>query len=213
MVIYDGTLEKIGVRIIITGVENEPDGELYSGCTRVISTGFCGALGENMKPGELVMATQVAFAEKKLLTSVLNPRGALEPFRGAGVFTFELDKKKKETMIRSLEAHGLMVHTGRTVTCSRAITTYREKEKVARYFNAIAVDMEDYYRLCAARRECIGLISVRAVLDELKDEITSNIGGMKKAKISSLLGNIPIAQRSISNALTVLIPLIEAEKK
>jgi nucleoside phosphorylase len=163
-----------------------------------------------MKAGELVLATQVAFAEKKLLASVFNPREVPGPFMGAGVFSLELEDKKKKTIIRTLEAHGHKVHTGRTVTCSRIIKTSQEKKKVARYFNAIAVDMEDYYRLGAARRECIGLVSVRAVLDELKDAIPFITGEMKKAKISSLLRNIPIAQRNISKAISILIPLIEA---
>jgi hypothetical protein len=71
--------------------------------------------------------------------------------------------------------------------------------------------MEDYYRLGEARRASQKLISVRAVLDELRDEVPSIIGGMKKAKISSVLRNIPIAQMSICKALAELIPLIAAE--
>ena len=94
------------------------------------------------------------------------------------------------------------IHAGRTVTASRAIRNYKEKVCLGRAAGAVSVDMEDYYRMETAKRLGVPCVSVRAVLDEVHDDIPGFRSGLHfHSAITTLLGRFQPAKMNIAFVL------------
>ena len=94
------------------------------------------------------------------------------------------------------------IHAGRTVTASRAIRNYKEKVCLGRAAGAVSVDMEDYYRMETAKRIGVPCVSVRAVLDEVHDDIPGFRSGLHfHSAITTLLGRLQPAKMNIAFVL------------
>ena len=194
----EGSHRGIPVRIAVTGMGAGTPPETLQGCTVVVSTGFCGALQPDMRCGDPVVSREVTYAGKELLERITGPRVYGSPFEGTGLFRLRLSERLGKHLAETARESGLTLHEGRSVSCARVIRTEMEKRKLEAYFDALAVDMEDYLRVCAARSTGIEALSVRAVLDELVDEVPSFRGGVKLRGAVSLYRKIPRVQRSLA---------------
>lgn len=205
---WEGLFCGVQVRVIATGMGREPAADALRGFPAIISTGFCGALQDDVHTGDIVVARSAAYIDKRLIAKILHPDSNTGVFEGSGIFDVEMDDK----LLRSLQGgpggSALKIRTGRTVTCARPIRNAGEKEKLGRYFDALSVDMEDYFRLRIARQLGAQIFCARAVLDEKDDSIPSLRRGLKPGKTASLLRKVPSTQQSVSLMLKVIIPAL-----
>ena len=206
--IWEGLFSGVKVRVITTGMATEPPIDLLRGCSLLLSTGFCGASRGTIHTGDLVVSSSVAFGDGDLITRILNPHSSTGSFEGSGVFDIEVGNELLSVIREKLSLNGQVVHVGRTVTCARVINKREEKSILGNYFDALAVDMEDYRRLRIARQLGTKMYCVRAVLDDSEDTIPGPWSGIGPGKLSALLRKITPAQQSIGRMLTVLIPAI-----
>jgi nucleoside phosphorylase len=201
------TLDYAGheTRVVKTGMgPSEPAPSLLRGCDLVVSTGFCGALSTELRPGDLVVSSGVTLVDAGQLNLILHDRraAARERYPVAGIDNGgEVCQK-----LNCLQKKGIRVHSGRTVTSRRVVKTPQEKLSLGGYFQAIAVDMEDFYRLSAARSAGRSCLCVRAVLDRAADAVPGFRSGLRlPAHLAQLRRNMDLACRSIDEALSVLL--------
>jgi nucleoside phosphorylase len=172
----------------------------------ILSTGFCGALRGEVHTGDIVVSSSVAYGDMELIQKILDPKGHTGSFEGSGVFDIDVNNEFMTVIRNDFSGIRSMAHIGRTVTCSQAIKNRNEKARIGKYFDALAVDMEDYGRLRMARSLAAQIWCVRAVLDGPEDTIPGPWSGIGPGKLSALLRNIPPAQQSICRMLTTLVP-------
>jgi nucleoside phosphorylase len=204
--IWEGLFSGVRVRVITTGMATEPPIDMLRDCSLLLSTGFCGALRGTVHTGDLVVSSSVAFGDRDLITRILNPHSSTSSFEGSGVFDINVDDELLSVIREKLSRNGQVVHVGRTVTCARTINKREEKSMLGKYFDALAVDMEDYRRLGITRQLGTKMYCVRAVLDDSEDTIPGSWSGLGPGKLSALLRKITPAQQSIGHMLTAIVP-------
>ncbi len=204
--IWEGLFSGVRVSVITTGTATEPPLDLLRDCSLLLSTGFCGALRGAVHTGDLVVSSSVAFGDGDLITRILDPQSSTGSFEGSGVFDIDVDNELLSVIREKLSRNGQVVHVGRTVTCARTINKREEKSILGKYFDALAVDMEDYRRLRIARQLATKMYCVRAVLDDSEDTIPGPWSGIGPDKLSALLRKITPAQQSIGRMLTAFVP-------
>jgi len=206
--LWEGSFKDVSVRVVVTGIGKDVPALTLDGCGVVVSTGFCGALRPDMTCGDLVLSNEVAFAGEEILRKITSSSEAAGRFEGTGLFRLSISGHVREHLSRLARQRDLSLHVGRSVTCARVIRSEAEKRRLERYFDAHAVDMEDFLRIGRARRIGIEVLCVRAVFDEIKDTVPSFRGGLHLRGASSLLRKIPSAQKSISLMLNEIVPFL-----
>jgi nucleoside phosphorylase len=210
---WEGLLGGVTVRIITTGIATEPPVDLLHGCSLLLSTGFCGALSGTVNTGDIVVSSSVAYADRDHVRRILNQRGFSGSFEGSGVFDIDVDDELLSIIQDNLSGDGSFVHIGRTVTCARVVKNREEKGKIGTYYDALAVDMEDYGRLRKARLLATQMWCIRAVLDDSADTVPGPWSGIGAGRLSTFLHKIPTAQRSLCRMLAALIPVMFEKMK
>ncbi len=121
----------------------------------IIATGVAGALSAGLKPGDLVLADRILLldADDEIATRVDSIASVHQQETG-----------------RALTLAGLRYSTGAMLTMHRVISA-AEKRRAKTTTGAIAVDMETAALAAEAAVLEIPFISLRAVLDELDDEV------------------------------------------
>ncbi|GEM_PF-1621894 len=207
--VYRGNLGSIPVTVVRTGVGyGELDPVLFSGCSHVISTGYCGGLDSTLRPGDGVLSTGVVYVNAcfidRIAKKTTQPRGPRAQVRCPVVRV--PDARAVESRIVSLlDGRRIRVLAGRTLTCERVVRTRDEKERLSRWFNAVSVDMEDFFRTAAALKAGKPVLCVRAVLDGPDDEVPLRRRALPSAGLVRLLENVPRAGRTISALLSEII--------
>jgi nucleoside phosphorylase len=209
--VWHGKYKSAQVRVVATGMASDPPVDILKGCSAMLSTGFCGALQEELHTGDVVVSSSVAYADKDLVRKIVHPGSNDGLYDGSGVFDIHLDQTLLSGVQDFFYHEKSAVYGGRTVTCARVIRNSEEKHRIGSYFDALAVDMEDYGRLRITRQLQVPMWCLRAVLDEVEDSIPGSWSGVGPRKLSKLLGNIPPAQQSICRALTHLLPAIVSD--
>ena len=208
--IYSGRIHEKEVTIIKTGIGRKPlDLDMFNDCSRIISAGFCGALVPDLKSGDIVVSTEVMLAEAGFLDRLF--KGAGRPASSGEQPTAELLYGSLSDSFQNADVNKISgqfqnadfkIHAGRTVTASRAIRNYKEKVCLGRAAGAVSVDMEDYYRMETAKRIGVPCVSVRAVLDEVHDDIPGFRSGLHfHSAITTLLGRLQPAKMNIAFVL------------
>ena len=155
------------------------------GAELVIGTGVVGALSSGLKPGDLILSDRV--------------------------LTFDADGKVAEQVLavgdshlravgHSLASAGIAYSTGAILTSHRVLATGAEKRRAKEITGAIAVDMETGAIAAEAAARGLPFIAIRAVLDEVDDEVVG-------AEMADEDGNVrPLAATSylIRNPATML---------
>jgi adenosylhomocysteine nucleosidase len=149
----------------------------------VIGTGVVGALSSGLKPGDLVLSDRV------LAINSDNQQQA-----------FATDDTHLITVKRSLAMAGIEYSTGAILTSRRVLATGAEKRRAKESTGAIAVDMESAALAAEAVARGIPFLALRAVLDEVDDEVFG-------AEMADEEGNVrPLAATSylMRNPATIL---------
>jgi adenosylhomocysteine nucleosidase len=145
------------------------------GAELVIGTGVVGALSSGLKPGDLVLSDRILTIDEDGQVAEQVIAVSDSHLRAVG---------------RSLASAGIAYSTGAILTSHRVLATGAEKRRAKESTGAIAVDMET--AAIAAEAAALGLpfVAVRAVLDEVDDEIVG-------AELADADGNVrPLAATS-----------------
>jgi adenosylhomocysteine nucleosidase len=159
--------------------------DLIPGAELVIGTGVVGALSSGLKPGDLVLSDRIMMIDAgghvgEQVTAVGDAQ-----IRAAG---------------RSLASAGVAYSSGAILTSHRVLATGAEKRRAKESTGAIAVDMETAAIAAEAATRGIPFFAIRAVLDEVDDEVVG-------ADMADEDGNVrPLAATSflIRNPATML---------
>lgn len=122
----------------------------------VIATGLAGALSEDLRPGDLVLADRLILDEERsdlVSTTIAIPSAHLASFKAA------------------LETHRLKFVTGTILTAARILKNGAAKRDARATTGALAVDMESAAVAAEAHRCGLRFACVRAVLDTVDEEI------------------------------------------
>ncbi len=130
--------------------------DLIPGAELVIGTGVAGALSSGLKPGDLVLSDRtLTIHTDGQVAEQMTPVGDAH-IRAVG---------------RSLAIAGIAYSTGAILTSHRVLATGAEKRRAKESTGAIAVDMETAAIAAEAAARGIPFVAIRAVLDEVDDEI------------------------------------------
>lgn len=121
-----------------------------------IGTGVVGALSGGLKPGDLVMADRIM---------VIHADG--KPAEQVCV----IDDAQLRSIGRTLAIAGISYSTGAILTAHRVLNVGAEKRLAKESTGAIAVDMETSALAVEANARGIPFVMLRAVLDEVDEEI------------------------------------------
>lgn len=116
-----------------------------------VSTGCAGALGTDLAPGDVAVATAVV--------------------GGDGEDHFDTHPEHSRSAQRAGERAGLHVTPGRVLCSPQALMTAAQKRAAAAQHDAVAVEMEGVPLAAAAARRSIPFVSVRAILDTADTEL------------------------------------------
>lgn len=169
----------------------------------VISTGFAGALREELQLGEIVLGQKIFHLPR-------DEQGQLE--LGEELLT---DPKLLEQAINLLEELCLPYHLGAILTASKIITEAEEKRQLGQLMRlhlrlatfqkppAIAVDMESYWVAQAALAYGIPFIVTRVILDTTDEtlpplsRLVDEEGRLKGLRALTYFGTYPWKLRSL----------------
>ncbi|MDO8430845.1 MAG: hypothetical protein Q7S58_00395 [Candidatus Binatus sp.] len=129
--------------------------ELVPEPEKIIATGVAGALSAGLKPGDLVLADRILMLDAGSEVARRVDSIAASDLQDAG---------------RALTRAGLRHSIGAMLTMHRVISA-AEKRRAKDHTGAIAVDMETAAIADEASVRGIPFISIRAVLDEVDDEV------------------------------------------
>ena len=134
--------------LILSGMGREPAREaaqklVEAGADCLAGFGTAGALAPELRPGDLVLAQEVAEAGKKYAASA------------------ELTASVRERLSRN----GISVHTGTLAGAAQPVATVEAKRELFAQTGAIAVDMESAAVLDAARRNGLPAFALRTIID------------------------------------------------
>jgi len=209
--VYSGDIGKNSVRIIKTGIGNKRfQKELFKDCSLVISTGFCGALDPELKSGDTIVSNEVLTVDKEKLSNLLKYK-KYKKYKNTSLNQDTFEKITiNEDLIKDfseiLKKYEVTMFMGATFTSSKVIKNYSEKISLYNTFNAISVDMEDYSRFEFLKSIGITFVSIRAVLDDVHDDIPAFESGFKMpSQVFMLFSKLAIARESIAFFLEKII--------
>ena len=145
------------------------------GAELVIGTGVVGALSGGLKPGDLVLSDRILTidGDDQLSEQVIT-----------------VSESHLRAVGRSLASAGIAYSTGAILTSHRVLATGAEKRRAKESTGAIAVDMETAAIAAEAAARGLPFVAIRAVLDEVDDEIVG-------AEMADADGNVrPLAATS-----------------
>lgn len=173
----------------------------------VIATGVVGALSSDLKPGDLILADRV-FAS----------RAEGEIAEQVGAF----GDAHLRAIGRSLSMAGVNYTTGAILTTHRVLTTGAEKRRARESTGAIAVDMESAAIAVEAAERGLPFITLRAVLDEVDDEVVGAAMADEHGHVNPLAATaylmrnpgtvlkIPRMMRNLTRATRAIADALEA---
>lgn len=175
-----GELEGLDVLAMACGVGKVPAaaGTRYlmdkHAVDSLVGYGAAGALSPLLKVGDLVIASELVFAD----TGVAHSR-SFEP-TGPGVHSAEGLRfvpvcKSSPTLVElaaeTAAAAGLSCRRGRTITCDQVVMDPELRRHLGERFDALAVEMEGAAAALVASGEGVPFLAVRAVSDELHHDL------------------------------------------
>ncbi len=179
---FSGSLCGREVRVFCTGtgrfLEPEP---LLKDLGFLISTGICGGLSRSLRCGDVVVA------EKIILFGERDTCGKKE---GPGPMDIPESGSVYGLLCRALSSKPYQIVRGTEVTVGRPLLHSEEKKKTAKRTGGISVDMEDFHRLAIARKLGIPFVSIRAVCDEVKEDVPESSERLDPGRIGLSAGSI-----------------------
>lgn len=173
----------------------------------VIGTGVVGALSNELRPGDLILADRIlaSRADREIAEQVT-----------------AFGEGQLAAIGRTLSAAGIEYSTG-TILTTPGVLTVAEKRGAKEQTGAIAVDMESAAIAVEAAARGLPFVVIRAVLDEVDDEVAGaaamadDLGEVKAlAATAYLMRNpgtvlkIPRMIRNLSRATSAIADALEA---
>jgi adenosylhomocysteine nucleosidase len=211
--VYEGIFQNCSVRLIRTGMGfKEISERILSGCTAVLSTGFCGGLSPDLNAGDIVLSSEIVYISGKMIQRIMTGTISDNVYMRNPVLPVPKPLSYADALHRlgNRTDTPIHIHVGRTVTSERVLRTGEEKRGVHNYFNALSVDMEDFFRAAFVLRKRMPVICGRAVLDRTDDTVPSMKSVTSLFSIPGLVKNYRKAQQSITVLLEELIRYIES---
>jgi nucleoside phosphorylase len=192
---FRGSLHGREVLVAVTGSGRaQEDESLLKGSRLVVSAGICGGLLPYLGCGDIVIAERVFFLPEEARSIVISGMDIpVLQYRDIPESRIAFD-----ILTRELGPLALTVKRGPTVTTEQPLIGAGEKRRVGERTGATSVDMEDYYRLEAAERLGVPLISIRAVYDLASDDEVSRGDRLDAKRLS-------IAAESLAAALGAVV--------
>ena len=123
----------------------------YDPPTLVLSIGFCGALSDELKIGDLILARKLYLFDSDDALSV--------------------DNRYYQLAEQSILENRLPYVRRDSLTVPKMIRTPEEKNNLALSYHAQAVNMEDYWICSIAAQSGVPFLSVRAIVDTANQQI------------------------------------------
>ncbi len=205
-------IELEGKRIVLvkSGIGNKGilDEKMFGKCSILISTGFCGALISELKTGSIVVSDEILTIDKNDYSLLIRDGINYEriPLKREKL---KVDNEVVEVLKESM-GNGISINKGPTFTSPKIAKNEIEKKKINSLTGAVSVDMEDWYRCQFSKRIGARFLSVRAVLDEISDDVPGFKDGLKIGyKIAGIISKIGYSQQSIALAVSTLVKSID----
>ena len=214
--VYEGFFVNCRIRLVRTGMGCcEISGDILSGCESVISTGFCGGLSPDLEAGDIVFSREIVYITGKTIKAIMT--GGLEDniFRRSAVLQVPEPFRyvsSLENKLQEAKPDSIFVHVGRTVTSERILYDPGEKRSIHAYFDAVSVDMEDFFRAAFAQRRQLHVVCARAVLDRAEDTVPSLRSIKSVSHIPGLFKNYKKARHSIEMLVEDLVLSLTGER-
>ncbi|MFW6138406.1 MAG: hypothetical protein ACOC7U_04450 [Spirochaetota bacterium] len=199
------------------------------GCVLGVSAGLCGALQPELETGGIVVTEQVVEVPLGVVEAVEKGRGGDEQKqRSAGPQQSEKQglfykgegrpPDRWDTMpgggecVRAgglniqkaaadLQALGVKVYTGNTLTAPRVVAQPRQKLYLGSLYGALSVDTEDFYRLRLFQSLGVPAVSIRAVLDRAGEPAPSRKTVFSHKHTTAADSALSSCQKNLSLAL------------
>jgi nucleoside phosphorylase len=196
-VFYKGTLAEKQVQILQTPeVEGKTLSSLIKGTSFVISAGICGALIPSLSTGDIVIS-EIVFLYKKTPSDKTTKKPENQSFQSLKI---PAGNRVYEKIEKNFKDKQFLIDKGPTITSDFALQNADSKKVVNMKISALSVDMEDFYRLRKAKKLGIPHLSIRAVFDELHDEVLPRKAGIHpfyKEKLNISISNLAVALQTI----------------
>ncbi|GIT14183.1 MAG: hypothetical protein CM1200mP35_10030 [Chloroflexota bacterium] len=135
----------------------------------ILLLGFCGGLDPRLRSGDIVVSTHYC----------LDP-GLLE---GCLINQFEPNRDMFLKAINVVAEKNMGWSTAPSITTNRIVGNRIEKLKLRESSNTAAVNMEDFWVADFARQRGIPFLSVRVVIDEAAQEVSTHVADLQVASI------------------------------
>lgn len=126
----------------------------------ILSIGFAGALKENLRRGDLLIASEVHTLRQE-------PEGE-PPVTCAGL---PCDPGLVDVAVAAARKQGLAFHVGSSLTVPEVVHDPRMKKRLGRRWPVAVVEMESYWIGRVAAQRGIPFLAVRAVSDTVSDRL------------------------------------------
>ena len=181
-VLYEGTLGERRLALVQAGVGAKRAGAATEALLNghqprwIVAAGFAGSLSDEVRTGDLVMATEVADESGAVLA--IDMRLGSEPASAAA----------------GEGSRPARVHTGRLLSVDRIIRAAEEKRAVGIKHAALAVDMESMAVARVCRDRQVRFLAVRVISDDLSHdlppEVLSVLGPSRTFRAGAIVGSL-----------------------
>jgi len=165
----------------------------------LISTGFAGALREELQLGEIVLGERIFHLPE-------DRRFNLDLEEG-----LPIDPEMLEQAIDLVEKLGLPYQLGAILTAPKIITEAKEKQELGQLLPAMAVDMESYWVAKEACAYGIPFLAARVILDTVNETLPLFALVNEEGKLRGIKASIYFATRP--RQLLKLIKLARKSKE
>ena len=127
----------------------------------ILLLGFCGGLDPSLRSGDIVVSTQYCL-DPELLGGCLNKR-------------FEPNRSMFLKAVNVVAEKNMRWSTAPSITTNYIVGNRSDKSKLREFSNTASVNMEDYWVADFARQRGIPFLSVRVVIDEAAQEVSTHV--------------------------------------
>ena len=180
----------------------------FKDCDYLISTGFCGALVNDVKTGDVIVSEGIAAVRDKNIYSSLI-RGKEVEKKNLRFESINFNQETINRFINELESENLNVRVSKSFTSPKIVRNKAQKSILNKITGAEVVDMEDIFRFDFAKMIGADFLSIRVVLDEISDDVPGFADGFKMGqKLTGIISKMDRAAQSIAVAIERYIGLL-----
>ena len=209
-VYYKCKLDDIEFLVVKSGLGKKSgymDFKKFEGCNLLVSTGYCAALTEEIKNGDIVVSKRILSVDEKNYYSII--KGQSVDNKDIHFEDVIFSQKLIESFLENLAADELSLRIVTSFTSPKIVRNKQQKININKITGAEIAEMEDRFRFDFAKKLGIDFISIRVVLDEIVDDVPGFADGFKMGqRLTGILSKMDRASQSIAVAIEKFIRLI-----